>query len=81
MNEKTLFERQQSVKAEFDALSARKSQKDTEVEEMNTETLRLQGEWRMLDKLRQEIREGKVDPATTIVAEPEPPKAPTKAKK
>lgn len=81
MNEKALFEKQQAVKMDFDALSAKKAQKDTELEEMNTEMLRLQGEWRMLDKLRAEIRDGKVDPALTVVAEPEPPKAPAKAKK
>ena len=71
MNDQVLFEKQQAVKDQFDKLTVTKAQKDAEVEETVTELNRLQGEWRMLDNLRKELKAAPdpapaADPASTL---------------
>lgn len=55
MNDQTLFDKQEAVKAQFDKLTVDKANKDTEIENMVIEMNRLQGEYRALGSLRTEL--------------------------
>lgn len=73
LNDLMLYEKQQAVKAAFDAKAVEKTQKETEVEDIVTEMNRLQGEYRLLEKLRGEIKPEATqpsDPAATLPADP-----------
>lgn len=79
LDDASLYAKQQAVKNEFDAMAVEKAQLDTKVDETVIEMNRLQGEWRMIQKIREELaagttpvhKEEEPDPAATIVAEPE----------
>lgn len=74
MNEQSLYEKQQAVKAAFDAKAVEKGQEETKVEEIVLEMNRLQGEYRLLDSLREELKKAVTtpagDPTSTLPADP-----------
>lgn len=65
MNEQSLYEKQQAVKAAFDAKAVEKTQKDAENDDIVLEMNRLQGEYRLLDSLREEMKEMRKDMQNT----------------
>lgn len=75
MTDQELFDKQEAVKKQFDDLTAQKNEKDIEIENLAIEMNRLQGEYRLLDKLRKELRMAETkaigtDPASTLPADP-----------
>lgn len=82
MDDVKLYDKQEAVRAKFDEFAAKKTSIEGEIEEIVIEMNRLQGEWRVIDALRKELAlETGVDPALTIVAEPEAPGRKTRSKK
>ena len=64
-----LEERRQRVEAQFETLKNQKQQKEDELNEINTEIARLQGDHRTITSLLEEPEEPSIEPSAEPVAE------------